>query len=115
MNSSESSKRYRSKLREAGLLEEKYLRDNLSKLGITLEEFLDMVEAQDNKCAICGARPDLNHPQKRYRRLHVDHDHKAKVVRRLLCQHCNLMLGEARDNPAILRAGAEYLETHSQY
>lgn len=114
MNSSEYSKRYRNKLREAGLLEEKYLRDNLSKLGISLKEFLDMVDAQGNRCAICGNRPDLSHPQKRYRRLHVDHDHKTNTVRRLLCQHCNLMLGEARDNPAILRAGAEYLEARSQ-
>ena len=72
MTSSEYSKRYREKLRKAGLLSDRYLQDNLRKLGITLEGFLAMVEAQGNRCAICGEQPDLNHPHKRYRRLHVD-------------------------------------------
>jgi hypothetical protein len=40
----------------------------------------------------------------------IDHCHSTGVVRGALCGACNLMLGAAKDNTEILRAGAEYLE-----
>jgi hypothetical protein len=30
----------------------------------------------------------------------------------LLCHHCNCALGMARDDPALLRAMADYIESH---
>jgi hypothetical protein len=32
------------------------------------------------------------------------------VVRALLCHHCNVSLGRFKDDPALLRAAADYLE-----
>jgi Recombination endonuclease VII len=58
--------------------------------------------AQDDRCAICGdAGP-----------AHLDHDHDAGHVRQLLCQRCNHGLGLFRDDPAVLRIAAEYVERH---
>ena len=42
--------------------------------------------------------------------LFVDHCHKTKKYRGLLCRSCNLVLGYAKDNINTLLAGAEYLK-----
>jgi hypothetical protein len=73
-----------------------------SKYRLTPEDFDDLVEKQQNKCAICGA------PEPKF---HVDHDHQTNKIRGLLCSHCNLMLGHARDNIETLLAAIEYLKT----
>ena len=38
------------------------------------------------------------------------HCHASQHVRGLLCQHCNVMLGMARESSDILRSAADYLE-----
>jgi len=58
-----------------------------------------MFEDQEGKCFVCGEE----------KKLRVDHDHKTKKVRALLCNHCNSVLGYSHENPAILQAGIEYL------
>ena len=70
--------------------------------GITLDEYNEMFEKQDGRCAICK--------EKQNNFLAVDHDHKSGQVRALLCRKCNLMLGFARDNKTILRLAIEYLK-----
>lgn len=70
---------------------------------------------QGGRCAVCR-RPLAGDEA-------IDHDHElaarhghavsrgcARCVRALLCRSCNLMLGYARDDARVLRAGAEYLE-----
>lgn len=42
--------------------------------------------------------------------LHVDHDHSTGVIRGFLCRPCNTGIGMLKDNPALLRLAAEYLE-----
>lgn len=59
---------------------------------------------QDGKCAICGDGPSLR------RKLAVDHDHKTKRIRGLLCHRCNMGLGLAEDSSVLLRAMADYLD-----
>lgn len=54
-------------------------------------------------CAICG-RADPSH---------WDHDHQTGVWRELLCRGCNIGLGHFGDDPARLRAAADYLERHA--
>jgi hypothetical protein len=44
------------------------------------------------------------------RRLSLDHDHETGAFRGWLCTNCNVMLGSAEDNPAILLGLINYLE-----
>lgn len=70
--------------------------------GITPEDYHKMWLKQEGCCLICK-QPENG------RSLSVDHDHKTKVVRGLLCQKCNTMLGLAHDNIDILLSAVDYL------
>ncbi len=87
------------------------LRSNLRRYGLTLEQYEEMLAAQDGRCAVCGSQPDPN-GIKASSRLHVDHDHVTGANRSLLCTRCNQGIGYFSDNPATLRAAAEYIEKH---
>ncbi len=83
---------------------------SLKKLyGISTEDYARMVEEQGGLCAIC-AQPPVG--GRGYKLLHVDHDHATGKIRQLLCGRCNTMIGQAKENPAILLAAAEYLQKH---
>ena len=71
--------------------------------GITLEQYGIMSEAQEHSCAICRISGV---------KLVVDHCHVANVVRKLLCAHCNSMLGFAKDSPEVLERAAAYVREH---
>lgn len=43
-------------------------------------------------------------------RMYADHDHVTGCFRGWLCVACNTGLGYFQDNPASLRAAADYLE-----
>lgn len=73
--------------------------------GITHREFLALLEAQGDVCAICGNGEDSRDK----RSLSVDHCHSTGQIRGLLCNRCNPMLGYARDNIAVLQAAIAYL------
>jgi hypothetical protein len=45
--------------------------------------------------------------------LAVDHDHKTGKIRGLLCRNHNTGLGLFRDDPAIIRQAAAYIERHN--
>jgi len=70
--------------------------------GITVHDYERMLARQRGTCAIC------KEPPKR-QRLSVDHCHKTKRVRGLLCGSCNPGLGSFRDRPDLLRMAAKYL------
>ena len=72
--------------------------------GVTADEVNAMLEAQGGGCAICGVKPE------RLASMHLDHDHERGHLRGLLCLSCNQALGHFRDDPALLRAAAGYLE-----
>lgn len=78
------------------------------KYGISMEQYNEMFEAQNGLCKICdykfGQKPSD---------CYVDHDHKTKEVRGLLCQHCNTGLGSFKDNPQSLARAIDYLERQS--
>ena len=76
----------------------------VKKYGITEDQYQQILQLQNGVCAIC-----LRH--QRYKRLSIDHDHKTKRVRGLLCNWCNRALGKFVDSPIRLRRAAEYLET----
>jgi len=74
--------------------------------GISLEDYESMLELQDSCCAICDTH--LHDTGKK--RLYVDHCHTTGKVRGLLCQHCNFVLGQARDNISVLESAIVYLK-----
>ena len=76
--------------------------------GISMNEYDDLLTAQNSKCAIC----DKTHcdTSNKHKHLVVDHRHKTKQIRGLLCSHCNTVLGFMSDDPVLLRKAADYLE-----
>lgn len=82
--------------------------------GLSQEEYVDMFEAQQGRCAICR-RPEscANNQRTAKRLLCVDHDHTTGKVRGLLCMKCNHGLDHANDDILILRAMIAYLEAHN--
>jgi len=77
----------------------------LKQYGLTPDAYDFMLAAKGGCCAICGG--SVAQP-------HVDHDHRTGRVRGLLCNLCNVMLGSARDSPAILESAKAYLQTTLQ-
>jgi hypothetical protein len=77
------------------------------KYGLTQNLFEALVAAQLGNCAICGANEDLE--------LHVDHDHRTKKVRGLLCGKCNKAIGLLNDDPHLLEAAKQYLERAERF
>lgn len=80
----------------AGVLRRKY--------NLTPEQYDALFKAQGFHCAICPAvTPGGNG-------WCVDHCHDTGKVRGILCRSCNIMLGHAKDSPAILQAAIDYLQ-----
>lgn len=76
-----------------------------SLYGISNAEWQALFDKQRGKCKICKAKHvDLKLG------LCVDHCHIFANVRGLLCQTCNQALGLFKDDPALLRKAAAYLE-----
>jgi len=87
------------------------------KYGISQEEYLKLLKAQDFKCAICKTpheevrRPgNLKHDGVSYG-LCIDHNHITNKVRGLLCNQCNRALRLFKDNLEFLQNAIEYLNT----
>ncbi len=81
------------------------------RYGITADEYDRMFDEQGGKCAICGDSELPIDPRtgKKYD-LAIDHCHKTRCVRKLLCHHCNMGLGGFKDNPELLHAAISYLK-----
>jgi len=88
-----------------------------SRYGLTIDQFDAMLVAQRNQCLIC--QRDLAGVP-----LAVDHNHACcpggdhtrtcgKCIRGILCRQCNVALGLLQDDPATLRAAADYIESRS--
>lgn len=80
------------------------------KTGWSEEEYDLAVIAQGNRCAICGLSPEGRGTNGV---LQADHCHASARTRQLLCGQCNHVLGLMGDDPAALRAAADYLEAHA--
>lgn len=82
-----------------------YRRINLKrKYGITLEDYERMFSEQNGRCFLCEAEPPAGRP------LSVDHCHKEKRVRRLLCDVCNRFLGIIERDPTWVDRALLYLK-----
>lgn len=92
---------------------DKYLlQQRLRNHGLTVDEYVTMFAAQGGLCAIC--RQPERAANRKPTTLCIDHDHETGRVRGLLCSGCNSSIGYAQDDPARLRAAADYLERNKQ-
>lgn len=81
-------------------------RGQARSFSVSDERLLEMLTQP--RCEICG--DELT-------KRHIDHDHDCcpgsgscgNCIRGVLCPPCNLMLGQARDNVAVLAGAIEYL------
>jgi hypothetical protein len=81
---------------------------NIKRYGITPDDFDTIIIKQSGRCAIC------NNPMIGAKNCSIDHDHGTGIVRGLLCNHCNLVLGLCKDNPLLFAAMSKYIvETDS--
>lgn len=76
--------------------------------GIDADEYEGLREKQDRKCPGCLRELSSLGP----REVHIDHCHDSSVVRGILCGPCNLAVGQAKDDPEVLRRLAEYISTN---
>jgi len=86
----------------------KYISGDYSYIDKNLKTRYGLSEEERNKwfrlqpdCEVCGEM--MIKP-------HIDHSHSRNVIRGLICNRCNLMIGMAKDDPNILLAAADYLK-----
>lgn len=84
-----------------------------SKHNMTVEQYGGMAERQFHRCKICG-EPETKKNQGGILPLAVDHDHSSGVIRGLLCNRCNRVLGMVKEDQYTLREMIEYL-TETEY
>ena len=93
-------------------------RRNLAKrFRISLEQYEALLVKQSYRCAGCGKHQDV------VGTLSVDHDHRCcpdrnktcgNCIRGLLCKVCNLAVGCAKNDTAVLRNLANYIEAYDE-
>lgn len=67
--------------------------------GITLEDYIDLYNQQDGKCANCNLE----------RATEVDHDKKTLEIRGILCMKCNTGIGLLGDTLEDIEKAVQYL------
>lgn len=80
------------------------------KYNLTKEQYHEMLDKQNGKCAICGEVPKYKRHNKTTTRLNIDHCHKTNKVRGLICFRCNSGLGMFKDNKMLLLSAIKYLK-----
>ena len=82
-----------------------YVKQYAKPSGVNVEEQHKIRLLREvTECVICGE------PESGNKQLAIDHDHTTCLIRGVLCQRCNVGLGQFRDNPELLRFAALYLE-----
>ena len=115
---SKYAKEWRTRDIEASRLKEKEWRNNNRdkvresrykwRYGISRSDKNQLLESQGNKCATCSRTTPggIGH-------WHTDHDHKTGKVRGILCNRCNLVLGNVEDSEELLMNLCSYLNKHA--
>lgn len=100
----EAHKRWEAQRRANGLpiRSKRSIRNKLLKhnYGITVVQFEAMLNSQGNACLICKRGEPVV--------WHVDHEHRTKQVRGILCPRCNIFLGML-ETPELLDKALRYL------
>lgn len=80
----------------------------LKKRGLTEETYTNLLNSQNNSCAICQG------PKSPKKDWSIDHCHKTNKTRGILCSLCNMGLGMFKDNIHLLEQAILYLEDHNE-
>lgn len=80
-----------------------------NKYSLTVNEVIEILQSQDNKCSNKQCGKDLPFPD---RATHIDHNHETGKIRGILCHNCNVAAGFLKDDIKIIRGLADYLESH---
>ena len=75
--------------------------------GLSLAEYNEMAKAQGGVCALC------HQPPKGKRKLAVDHCHKTRKIRALLCVGCNWHVGKYEKDKTWVERVLEYIAQHA--
>lgn len=87
-------------------------RSKLRRYDLTISELEAMRAEQGGLCAACAkVLAHIRNGASRFDSENIDHDHATGQIRGLLCGACNIVLGMVGDDPARLRALANYLES----
>ena len=89
--------------------EEKERKERLKKYGLTIGDYNELFEQQNGVCSICGLPETKKSFGKHVRRLSIDHCHKTGKVRGLLCNQCNVALGNFNDDIDVMSSAISYL------
>lgn len=79
--------------------------------NLEVEEYVALIEKQNNKCAICGKEETELTRNNNKKAISIDHCHKTGRIRGLLCGKCNKGIGYFNDDIEILQKAIEYLKT----
>ncbi len=93
--------------------------NNIKRLyGITYEGYLDLLQKQNYRCDICGftlvEESSTRYGSDNVRRSHIDHCHKTKKIRGILCERCNRGLSLFKDNPFMLIKAVKYIKKNKK-
>lgn len=80
----------------------------LNKFNLTYKNYLDLYNKQNGKCKICDIEILKSDLERKV--LNVDHCHKTKKIRGLLCMECNTGIGLFGENVEIIKNAIEYLK-----
>lgn len=80
-----------------------------SHFGIGITEYKQLLEIQNNTCAICN-NPETVKRKGKLKNLAVDHCHKTGKIRGLLCARCNKAIGLLKDDINIINNCVNYLQ-----
>lgn len=85
--------------------EQERAKNLMNKFGMTVHQYNELLEKQNNRCAICD-----RHESEFKVRLCVDHNHVTNEIRGLLCTYCNHRVIGRHRNGDLLRKMADYVD-----
>lgn len=80
--------------------------------GISHTFFLDICKSQQNCCKIC--KQTLTFNKVCFSRAVLDHCHTTGKIRGVLCNRCNVSLGNFKDSQVILESAISYLREYHE-
>ena len=91
------AKKYRDRNRDS-IRNQRYKK----QYGISFDDKIKILKLQKCKCIICNKKIDGVSG-------HLDHCHKTKKIRGILCGNCNTAIGLFQDNIKLLESAIKYL------